>query len=1108
MRTTVPFCPPGRLSLPLILLAAVVSASIASAQNTYSWQPTANSTWNIATNWLDQNNSSGLPLSANNTTLVFGGTSDYTASNDIGAFTVNALNFGGSGTKTIIASVPANRITFAGSAPSINVASGTGAVTVSNDLVLSAATSVENNGSGLLTLGSSSIANGVNGVTFGGAGNVVVNGAFTGTSGTLTKNGAGTLTLTAPNALGAADTTAANGTQTTGNIVVNGGELVVGNLRLTATAGVNPNRGNTTPRTLTVASGAITTVTGTLSITQAGSSYSANTVATGGGILQLRNATASMSNPSLASDIGPSGGDGGPWGMIIPVRVDFGAGATAQWIVGKTNRNDVGRYAGDLRFDGSLTGSAAVQFRGLNQSSSHNMHFVLNADNSTGFTSEIRLANADLALTNSNALTAANAVTFNTVADSNTLNRSTLFLFGRSVTIGSLNDTSASGTNRFIRNGSLNAANGGTGTLAGGGSTPLGVNADSVLTITQTTNGVFGGQIQDGPNDTAAGAGGTYRTLSLVKAGSATLTLTGANTFTGGVNLSAGTLGVGSNTALGTGTLAVTATGTTINITGTAATLANNITLPNATGRVSFVTPNNSLTTLNGTISGGVASTSTTAVTGTEWFFQGGASGQNTGQLRLNGDNSAMQGTINVQRGPLLLGHANAAGSTLLYLDSNLPPAGVIQLMGNFTVANNVRIQSGAVNALGVDGSLSAGLSGLITSNGALGISKVGTGTLTLSGNNTYTGTTTISAGTLSVASLANGGANSNIGASSNAAANLTLNGGTLRYTGVAGSSDRAFTLGVSGGTIDASGSGALVLTSTTATALSGTDTARTLTLTGTNTGNNTYAGVLGNNGTGATSLAKSGAGTWVLSGANTYTGATTVTGGTLALGETGSINSSTTVTVNTGGTFDVSAITSGYTIGSSSAQSLEGVGTVLGTIVVGSNGTLRGDNGTGTGTLTTRSVTVLADGRLAVQFGSGTSASSLDASAAGSVLRLENGAIIDPNGSLGGDDRVIAKLATGTDKLFVNGTAIDTDAEIGVFEYASGGGVQNFGTSGLKIDLTGLSLTEGDKFTLRRSGDNLVLNFSPVPEPAAMLGVSVAVLAAGGIIRRRLAKK
>jgi autotransporter-associated beta strand protein len=58
------------------------------------------------------------------------------------------------------------------------------------------------------------------------------------------------------------------------------------------------------------------------------------------------------------------------------------------------------------------------------------------------------------------------------------------------------------------------------------------------------------------------------------------------------------------------------------------------------------------------------------------------------------------------------------------------------------------------------------------------------------------------------------------------------------------------------------------------------------LTLNGANTGANTVSGVIGNGvGGGKLAVGKSGSGTWVLSGANTYTGATTVSAGTLQLG-------------------------------------------------------------------------------------------------------------------------------------------------------------------------------------------------------------------------------
>ena len=83
----------------------------------------------------------------------------------------------------------------------------------------------------------------------------------------------------------------------------------------------------------------------------------------------------------------------------------------------------------------------------------------------------------------------------------------------------------------------------------------------------------------------------------------------------------------------------------------------------------------------------------------------------------------------------------------------------------------------------------------------------------------------------------------------------------------------------------------------------------KTLTLGGANTGNNTISGSITDGPGSVISLTKAGAGTWVLPGANTYTGTTSITGGTLQLGSgtgTGSLSTGSRINVGTGATFAV----------------------------------------------------------------------------------------------------------------------------------------------------------------------------------------------------------
>jgi fibronectin-binding autotransporter adhesin len=239
-------------------------------------------------------------------------------------------------------------------------------------------------------------------------------------------------------------------------------------------------------------------------------------------------------------------------------------------------------------------------------------------------------------------------------------------------------------------------------------------------------------------------------------------------------------------------------------------------------------------------------------------------------------------------------------------------------------------------------------------------LTKNGNSVLALSGSvNSYSGATIINGGTLSVGTLANGGSPSDIGQSGSNAANLVLNGGTLQYIGGSQDSDRLFTLGTGNGTIDSSGFGALNLTNTGSITLSGTG-ARTLTLKGSDVDDNTLAAVIGDNG-GATSLAKSGAGKWILTGNNTNSGPVTIAAGTLQVGNGGASGALGTGNIVDNGTLDFNTtgtVTNGTITGTGSVT-VDGGGTV---VLPGNNtysgattvnvGTLQIGNGGATGTL------------------------------------------------------------------------------------------------------------------------------------------------------------
>jgi fibronectin-binding autotransporter adhesin len=229
---------------------------------------------------------------------------------------------------------------------------------------------------------------------------------------------------------------------------------------------------------------------------------------------------------------------------------------------------------------------------------------------------------------------------------------------------------------------------------------------------------------------------------------------------------------------------------------------------------------------------------------------------------------------------------------------------GAITLSGgtiNLTAAGTITV--------GVNTTISSVISGAGTS-----FTKVGNSLLTLTGLNTYTGATFIgssTSGVLEVTHIANGGLASGIGASSNAASNLVIaanNQGVLRYSGTTNAStDRNFTIGNTAsyyGGFESSGAGTLTLTSTSAVSYITTNSARFFLLGGSNTGQNTLNAKLVDNGSGALTFQKNGAGTWVLANeTSSYTGSTTINGGVLSVSKMADYGIDSSIGKGTAGT-------------------------------------------------------------------------------------------------------------------------------------------------------------------------------------------------------------
>lgn len=444
----------------------------------------------------------------------------------------------------------------------------------------------------------------------------------------------------------------------------------------------------------------------------------------------------------------------------------------------------------------------------------------------------------------------------------------------------------------------------------------------------------------------------------LVKSGAGTLTLSGANTYTGGTIVSAGKLVAGSATAFGASGASVSvasgasldlagfATGSNVSIAGTGTDGTGALFNSSATtvGSIGTLTLTGSATiggAVNNNTGIGIATTGINLggntlnlnsgrliIDGTDAFTGGGLINVNSGGVLYFAGATAGSGagvTISVKTGGVMDGrdYANSAlasyptveldGGMLSngYTNSNGGGGGVI-LYNPLTVTANGGILSG--NASGFDNRLRlAGTlvgSGALTLQGSRGVEFRGD----ISG---YTGTMTATAGTVAFNPTAavqtfNGvlsgarpveknGANTTIfTTANNYSGTTTVNGGTLQISGAGKLGNGAAIIVNTAGTVDLGGTTQTVGAATLGgTVLNGTLNATSYSGTGGNVSANLGSAIVFTQTSGSTTL----------SGTNAIT-STVINGGNLTFANTAASGSGT-ITVNAGGSLVASGMQS-----------------------------------------------------------------------------------------------------------------------------------------------------------------------------------------------------
>jgi fibronectin-binding autotransporter adhesin len=544
---------------------------------------------------------------------------------------------------------------------------------------------------------------------------------------------------------------------------------------------------------------------------------------------------------------------------------------------------------------------------------------------------------------------------------------------GLTLSGGALQDGTLSSTGTFgLQSGAVSAALAGTGAgskMTAGTVTLSGANTYSGGTTISagtlqignggTTGSIVGGVADNGTlafdrSDNVNFGGVISGTGSLTQLGAGTLTLTGANTYSGPTTVEAGTLQAGAANAFSAASAMIVPQGGTLDLGGYNQAVSS---LSDGGGIGGTVTNNGSnpatLTIqgggstsylYSGVIQDGASKTGLAVTSGSRLYLEGantytGGTFVDSGGYLVVDVSASITGPVTVTNTGSLFFYVYGATKTF---DGALSGNGTVAVQGNGTLIlagvntnSQTNVDTNATLQIG-NGGTTGSFTGNVENGGALvfnrsdnyayggvvsgdgSLTQAGLGVLTLDGANIYTGATTVQSGTLRA------GAPSAFSALSattvNSGATLDLAGFNQTVSSLTGS-----------GTVTNSGGTLATLTNQRA--------------------SSTFSGGI-NDGAGVVALTESSPGaTLTLSGTNTYSGVTTVAAGTLMGGATNAFSAVSATTVNAGGTLDLGGL--GQTINTvnlaggviqngvlTSANGITSIGGTLNQMTVSTSGT------------------------------------------------------------------------------------------------------------------------------------------------------------------------